>query len=237
MVNAAVTPAALRAASPAPLAASAPRLWLHGDGPLSGLLAEALCAAGAAVHAHAPQANAGAGADAEAACTTAAGALDGLDALVCVADPLPVAATADAVVTAALVATQRLLGSAKAATGHWTRARTPGSIVVVCDIAGLCGREGLAASAAASGALLGMARSLAKELGRRQIAVNAVCHGFVAGLDTGSALNGAEQRLFGAMGLGKPVTAAMLAADVLFLAGGGHGLTGQVLHADDGLVI
>jgi len=115
--------------------------------------------------------------------------------------------------------------------------RTPGSIVALCDIAGLCGREGLAASAAASGALLGMARSLAKDLGRRQIAVNAVCHGFVAGLDTGSALNGAEQRLFGAMGLGKPVTAAMLAADVLFLAGGGHGLTGQVLHADDGLVI
>lgn len=231
MVNA----APLRAA--APLAETAPRLWLHGDGPLADLLAAALAGRGAAVHAHAPLAGTAAGADAEAACAAATSALAGLDALVLVDRPRPLHASADVIVSTALEATQRLLAGAKAATGHWTRARTPGAIVVVTDIAGLCGREGLAAGSAAAGALLGMARSLAKELGRRQIAVNAVCHGFVTGLDTGSALNGAEQRLFGAMGLGKPVTPAMLAADVLFLAGGGHGLTGQVLHADDGLVI
>ena len=45
MVNAAANPAALHGTAPAALAATARRLWLHGDGPLSGLLAEALCAA------------------------------------------------------------------------------------------------------------------------------------------------------------------------------------------------
>lgn len=226
-------------AQTAALADPAPRLWLHGGGALGALLDDALRTAGAQVHTPTATASAatGHGAAAEAACAAATAALAGLDALVLVDAPRAAGADPGAVIDAALTATQTLLGCAKAASGHWTRTRTPGGIVVVCDIAGLCGREGLAATAAASGALLGMVRSLAKELGRRQIAVNAVCHGFVAGLDTGSALNGAEQRLFGAMGLGRPVAPAALAANVLFLARGGHGLTGQVLHADDGLVI
>lgn len=59
-------------------------------------------------------------------------------------------------------------------------ARRRGAIVTVSSLSALRGVPGQAAYAAAKAGLLGMTRSLAREVGRRGIRVNAVVPGFVA---------------------------------------------------------
>jgi 3-oxoacyl-[acyl-carrier protein] reductase len=54
-----------------------------------------------------------------------------------------------------------------------------GRIVNVASVAGLRGNAGQVAYSAAKAGLVGMTRSLAREVGRRNITVNAVCPGFV----------------------------------------------------------
>lgn len=112
-----------------------------------------------------------------------------------------------------------------------------GQIVVVCDIIAQCGRAGHPARSAAGAALLGAGKCLAKELGRHKIDVNAVCHGSQPELGVTLELSGAERKLFDMMGLGAPGTPAALADNIAHLVRGRHGMTGQVLNVDNGVVV
>lgn len=112
-----------------------------------------------------------------------------------------------------------------------------GQIIVVCDISAVAGRHHAIVSSTAGGALLGMSKSLAKEMGRYRIAVNMICLGPVAGIGAQSALSDAEAVMLKATGLGKQGSLAHLANNIMHLARGEHWLNGQILHLNDGLVM
>jgi len=129
------------------------------------------------------------------------------------------------------------VAAAQRAVRQMSRQDGGGAIVVVTDIAGIPGRGGHAAAATLSGALIGAAKCLAKELGRQSISVNTVAYGFMPELGAGDNLRPAERKLFEMMNLGKPGALRHLVANVVHLVGNQHLMTGQVLHADDGLII
>jgi NAD(P)-dependent dehydrogenase (short-subunit alcohol dehydrogenase family) len=126
---------------------------------------------------------------------------------------------------------------AKLAVQAMARAQRPGAIVAVCDIAGVCGRKGHADVSAAAGALIGATKCLAKELGRQNISVNAICHGIVPDLGVANTLSKPERQFFDMMGLARPGTIEHVVENIAHLIRNRHFMTGQVLHVDDGLVM
>ncbi len=113
-----------------------------------------------------------------------------------------------------------------------------GRIVNVSSVVGIIGNKGQANYAASKAGLLGLTKSMARELATRGITVNAVAPGFIE-TDMTAALT-AEQREALAKQipmerLGKP---ADVAAAVLFLASDASAyITGQVLVVDGGMVM
>jgi 3-oxoacyl-[acyl-carrier protein] reductase len=111
-----------------------------------------------------------------------------------------------------------------------------GAIVNVVSVAGLRGNPGQVNYSASKAAIIGLTRTLAKEMGRRNIRVNAVAPGFV---QTDMVANVDERVLEGARELipmkrlGQPEDVAPV---VRFLVGpGARYVTGQVLAIDGGM--
>jgi 3-oxoacyl-[acyl-carrier protein] reductase len=116
-----------------------------------------------------------------------------------------------------------------------------GSVVCVSSIAGgIFGWAEHAHYAAAKAGLLGLARSLAAELGPRQIRVNAVLPGLIEtpqSLDTANSIGAAGLRAAApGVPLGRIGTAAEVAAAIRFLASDEAAyVTGQTLVVDGGV--
>lgn len=115
------------------------------------------------------------------------------------------------------------------------RARA-GRIVLMSSVVGLLGSAGQANYAASKAGLVGLARSLARELGSRSITVNVVAPGPVE-TDMTAALG--EKRLAElteAVPLGRMATPDEIAGVVAFLASADAGyITGAVIAVDGGL--
>lgn len=123
----------------------------------------------------------------------------------------------------------------KHAAKRMLRART-GRIVLISSVVGLLGSAGQANYAASKAGLVGFARSLARELGSRNITCNVVAPGFVD-TDMTKALSD-EQRanIVGQVPLGRYAQPEEVAASVRFLASDEAAyITGAVIPVDGGL--
>jgi len=111
-----------------------------------------------------------------------------------------------------------------------------GRIINIASVSGLMGNPGQANYSASKAGIIGMTRTVAKELASRKITINAVAPGFIETEMTDAlgpiVLEEAKKRI-PAKRLGK---AEDVAACVLFLASAAAGyITGQVLTVDGGM--
>ncbi len=116
--------------------------------------------------------------------------------------------------------------------------RRSGRIINISSVVGVIGNRGQANYAASKAGLIGLTKSVAKELASRNILCNAVAPGFIA-TDMTAAL-GDDQRkaLEGQIPLERLGSPADIASAVAFLASDHASyITGQVLVVDGGMVM
>jgi 3-oxoacyl-[acyl-carrier protein] reductase len=113
-----------------------------------------------------------------------------------------------------------------------------GRIINVSSVVGLMGNAGQANYAAAKAGLIGLTKSLARELGSRNITVNAVAPGYVETAMTANLPEASREDLTGAIALKRLGTVDDVAWAVLYLASEEAGyVTGHVLNVSGGLYI
>ncbi|KRF17125.1 3-oxoacyl-ACP reductase [Nocardioides sp. Soil797] len=111
-----------------------------------------------------------------------------------------------------------------------------GRIIFISSVVGLLGSPGQVNYAASKAGLVGMARSLARELGSRSITANVVAPGFVQ-TDMTDVLPEEQKAAYQAqIPLGRFAAVEDIAGAVTWLAGDGGGyVTGAVIPVDGGL--
>lgn len=113
-----------------------------------------------------------------------------------------------------------------------------GRIVNITSVVGMMGNPGQANYAAAKAGLIGMTKALARELGSRNITVNAVAPGYIETEMTAGLSDDQRDRLLETLALPRLGTPEDVAEAVAFLAGpGGDYVTGTVLNVSGGLYI
>ena len=116
--------------------------------------------------------------------------------------------------------------------------RRSGRIINVSSIIGLIGNKGQANYAASKAGLIALTKSVAKELGSRNILVNAVAPGFIETEMTAAMTPEAREGLGKQIALERLGTPQDVAATVAFLASDlASYITGQVLVVDGGMVM
>jgi len=124
-----------------------------------------------------------------------------------------------------------------AVTKPMVKARS-GAIVLVSSIVGVAGNAGQAVYGATKAGLLGLARSLAKELGSRNVRVNAVAPGLIETAMTAKMPEAARAHYLQTIPLGRLGNPEDVSGVVTFLCSdASRYLTGQTIVVDGGLVM
>ncbi len=111
-----------------------------------------------------------------------------------------------------------------------------GSIIHMGSIVGITGNAGQAAYCAAKAGIIGLTKSMAKELASRNIRVNAIAPGFIETDMTHQLTEEQKKSIFSVIPLGRIGTADEIAQAVLFLASQNSSyITGQTLIVDGGM--
>ncbi len=123
----------------------------------------------------------------------------------------------------------------KRASRAMMRARK-GRVVLISSVVGLTGSPGQANYAASKAGLVGFARSLARELGPRNITVNVVAPGFVDTDMTAVLSDERRAEIVAGVPLGRYASPAEIASTVRFLSSDEAAyITGAVIPVDGGL--
>jgi 3-oxoacyl-[acyl-carrier protein] reductase len=113
-----------------------------------------------------------------------------------------------------------------------------GAIVLISSIVGIAGNPGQSVYAATKAGLLGLTRSLAKELGSRNVRVNAVAPGLIETAMTAVLPEAARKGFLDGIALGRPGTPDDVAGVVTFLASdAARYVTGQTIVVDGGYLM
>ena len=111
-----------------------------------------------------------------------------------------------------------------------------GRIIYISSVVGLLGSAGQVNYAASKAGLVGMARSLARELGSRSITANVVAPGFVDTDMTAVLTDDQKNAITGQVPLGRYADPGEIASVVTWLASDGAAyITGAVIPVDGGL--
>jgi 3-oxoacyl-[acyl-carrier protein] reductase len=127
------------------------------------------------------------------------------------------------------------IACARAATKVMMRART-GRVVFLSSVVGEAGNAGQAVYAASKAALLGLAKTLAKEYASRGITVNAVAPGFVETDMTAGIAGEYKAEMLKSIPLGRTGRVEEVAAAIVFLCSDEASyVTGQTLRVNGGM--
>lgn len=138
----------------------------------------------------------------------------------------------DAVIDTNLKAVFRL---SKAVMRGMMKARQ-GRIINITSVVGHAGNPGQANYCAAKAGVAGMSRSLARELGSRNITVNCVAPGFIATDMTHGLDEKQKEAMLASIPLGRAGTPEDVAATVAFLASPGAAyISGTTIHVNGGM--
>ena len=123
----------------------------------------------------------------------------------------------------------------RAASRHLMKQRS-GSIVNITSVIGLVGNSGQTNYAAAKAGMIGLTKSLAKELAPRNVRVNAIAPGFIETDMTASLSETHRHAALGQIALGAFGRPEDIASAVVFLASDeARYITGQTLAVDGGM--
>lgn len=113
-----------------------------------------------------------------------------------------------------------------------------GRIINISSVSGLLGNAGQANYAASKAGVIGLTRSVARELASRQITVNAVAPGFVGTEMIEAMTDSAKEAMTGMIPFGRIGEPEEIAETVAFLASeSARYITGQVIAVDGGMSI
>ena len=110
-----------------------------------------------------------------------------------------------------------------------------GRIVNVSSVSGIMGNAGQANYSAAKAGVIGLTKTVARELAVRGITVNAVAPGFIETDMTREI--GSENPLLKSIPLGRMGKPEDVAEAVAFLAGPANYITGEVIRVDGGIAM